>query len=225
MLLIGGLCAAIGAVMLAYARPEPLPPERRARFLLIVALGAAVGLAMAGWLRMPSDVWVERSFARRLARPLPLAFLVLLAVAGALACVPRFRRGAGLDRARPFVWALALALGGVISGVAMQMRDYEITRYRSQEVRLALEEYRAARGAYPERLEQLVPGWLAEVPRARTGWLESPFEYASTPERYRLSFASSSGTWVFDSRRTEWLLARPSETRPPPREPSQLREP
>src|SRR5262245_21046966 len=193
MLILCALCPFIAIVPLAYGRvrdDEPSPRERLAWRLIILG-GAAAGVATMALLRLPTDEWMERSFVRRLATPVPIACGAVYLSLALVALVPPFRRSAAFERMRPWAWGMMLMMGGVVGGISMQLLDYEITRFRSQEVRNALHAFHAGRGHYPSRLDELVPGWLSEVPQARAGWRSPPFVYESAGADYRLSFASS----------------------------------
>lgn len=201
MLTLAIVSAIIALPLLAYG----LPPRRPLPWALLA--GSLLALGAMLWLRSPREDWMGRSFDRGLLGPVPIAIAALLVALAVAACVPPFRRSAQFPRARLAAWALALAMGGAVAGVAQQMRDYEITRWRSQLVRQGLEAHYAAHGRYPERLDQLVPAQLEEVPRAKIGWTTVPFEYAPRDGGYRLAFHSGNGTWVYDSGTQEWWPA------------------
>jgi len=201
MLTVAIVSAIIAAPLLAYG----LPPRRPLLWALLA--GSLLALGAMLWLRAPREDWAGRSFDRGLLSPVPIAIAASLVALAIVACVPSFRRSAPFPRARLAAWALALAMGGAVAGVAQQMRDYEITRWRSQLVRQGLEAHYTAHGRYPARLEDLVPAQLEEVPRARMGWRSVPFEYAVRDGGYRLAFRSGNGTWVYDSATQEWWPA------------------
>lgn len=61
----------------------------------------------------------------------------------------------------------------------------------------ALEAFKREEGVYPDRLAELVPGYLPEVPRPRVGWIphaDEVFTYSNFGDSYALEF--SSVLWV-----------------------------
>ncbi len=73
---------------------------------------------------------------------------------------------------------ILLVVAGGLAGAAALRRPALVRAFDALEsVGLALEEFRAAQGRYPDRLEELVPDVLAELPR-------DPFDPAGGPLRY-----------------------------------------
>ncbi len=68
----------------------------------------------------------------------------------------------------------------------IRLKTAEIaTRAQESQISLALEEYKNLKGAYPEKLEQLSPQFLADIPLSDvTG---RPFEYSKEKDGYKIS--------------------------------------
>ena len=111
---------------------------------------------------------------------------ILLALGGLLAVW--WLRGAGRR------WGCALALAPVLAwlvagsiGQAQRRASHAV----GDEVCAALARFHEQNGRYPERLEALVPGWLAAVPDSEIGVLRRvPFGYERREGGYRLWFAA-----------------------------------
>jgi hypothetical protein len=87
------------------------------------------------------------------------------------------------------VLLLALIGSSRVGGV-MQRHARDV---RALQVLDALEAYKKAEGTYPEKLEELVPKYLAEVPRPGIGLLgneDDRFSYSNYGDSYALEFAS-----------------------------------
>ena len=87
---------------------------------------------------------------------------------------------------------LVVAMIGISNGVAVsnQIRARDDT---AKQVLLALEEFKKANAEYPDRLRQLVPDYLAEIPRPLIGLIrneDDEFDYSSFGDSYALEFAS-----------------------------------
>jgi len=91
---------------------------------------------------------------------------------------------------------------GFLTVVHFQEQDQAVSSDRARRIESALEEFRKAQGRYPVSLQDLLPGYLHEIPAARA-WTEVPFEYFSGPDPdrylYRLSYRSATGVKTFRS--------------------------
>lgn len=88
---------------------------------------------------------------------------------------------------RPQVARLRFTKGLVVFGIGMATAwlfsiDAQQARERAKDVIAALDRYKAAHGAFPQRLEELVPTYLPEVPRARLLPAASRFYYGRMPD-------------------------------------------
>lgn len=112
-----------------------------------------------------------------------IAFLgATILVAGAVWAAAR---GAGAwARSRFMRAAMYVVLGAATVGT---MRFHAVTaRSRAEQVIAACKAYKAQHGVFPDRLEDLVPGQLSTVPRARYVFLWGNFTYwnwSSGPEQ------------------------------------------
>ena len=88
--------------------------------------------------------------------------------------------------ARLFGLLIAISLLAATFDVIIADRQRENTEQTASQVIAAIERYRAAHGALPESLNQLVPGQLAELPTARNG---RPFWFEGSLKNFSLSFS------------------------------------
>ena len=147
-----------------------------------LALGVAVAAVLAVALRA---IPFEQASALRLAA-LALPAAALVAWAG--------RDGARGARASTFLVAGVLMLGAVKAG--QWQGEYFQAQARdaiAPSVIAALERYRADQEVYPLELSELVPAYLAGIPRPRVGWFEGDgedFTYTDLGDSFLLEFAS-----------------------------------
>jgi hypothetical protein len=80
---------------------------------------------------------------------------------------------------RALVPVLTLAL--VLANAAVQSN---IARANAQRIITATERFHTANGRYPGKLEDLVPQYLASVPRAKYALMFGEFGYVSTPNSH-----------------------------------------
>ncbi len=164
-----------GAAALATRR---YPGRRR-------SLGALIGAALAApvaWLLPVDEPAASAGTARGLA--------ALGAISGAF----QAGRGSGAVRLISGLTLIVLIAGAQLEALRLE------TRARDEPgaaLLAALEAHRRDRGAYPEALADLVPSYLAALPRPTIGWIRDPgdrFRYVSFGEWYTLEFASTG--WV-----------------------------
>lgn len=100
------------------------------------------------------------------------AFLILVYLPRSLLA----RKYAACRKERLIRFAIYLsAIGVVLSLVTI---NKHIAKERAERIIVAVENYKAANGKYPDRLGQLVPQFIAEVPaKARVTFTDSGFRY------------------------------------------------
>lgn len=77
---------------------------------------------------------------------------------------------------------MALAIGATIRA------DLHFARQHAETVIVALKQYRQSHGAYPDKLEQLVPEFLPAIPDARFSLTQNTFFYRKTDNSHTLSY-------------------------------------
>jgi len=147
-----------------------------ARRTAAAALAAAALAVVLHRIPFSSTGWAPLA-----AVAIPAALLAALAALG--------RRA---PRAFDFVAAGLLLLGAVELGRWQGERFLASSRDEiAPRVTEAIERYREDNGAYPSELTDLVPHYLPELPRPRTGWFDSKnerFLYTSLGESFLLEF-------------------------------------
>lgn len=99
-------------------------------------------------------------------------FLILVYLPRSL----RAAKYAACRRERLLRFAIYLAAVGIVLSLIPINRN--IARERAERIIAAVESYKAANGAYPDRLDQLAPRFLAEIPtKARLTFTDSGFRY------------------------------------------------
>lgn len=79
------------------------------------------------------------------------------------------------------VWGVAAVLV-----IALARANASVGERNARKIADACEKHKLRSGAYPERLADLVPAELPEIPRARRSILRSEFEYFASPGDHRL---------------------------------------
>ncbi|MCE9543949.1 MAG: hypothetical protein K8T25_00260 [Planctomycetia bacterium] len=101
--------------------------------------------------------------------------------------------------------------------VALSAEDRDTTFFRRTEILLALGAYRTDHNEYPQRLDQLVPGYLSKLPR--DAFTDAEFRYERTKDGFRIYSVGSNGEdeggrgYNDEPAGDDWLLEMP------PREP------
>jgi hypothetical protein len=98
----------------------------------------------------------------------------------------------GLSRPRHGARLAAVYLAMAVAAAAVVVGNQQIARARAQRIVAALQAYKAAHGAFPDRLTDLVPAYLPAVPRARWVLVSGEFHYSHDAE-------SDDGTLWFPS--------------------------
>jgi replication-associated recombination protein RarA len=84
----------------------------------------------------------------------------------------------GLSRPRHGARVAAVYFAMLVAAVAVALGNQQIARARAERIVAALQAYKAAHGAFPERLTDLVPAYLPAVPRARCVLAFGEFHYS-----------------------------------------------
>lgn len=177
------------ATALRMGRPPSGPPPLGAGAR--VAWGAAFAASLAAtagtaWLgRRPAGAWPE---ATALVALFGLGATLLFAITVLLSFKSELSRTAGFRTLKLASACLFLPVLGMVAGSMLEKGDRALTKARRAALVEALERCREVEGAYPARLEDLVPEYLPALPRAVVGWTESDFDYAPPVggEAYRL---------------------------------------
>ncbi len=172
---IASLHAAAGAAALVRAR---LPS-----WGVIGALAAALVVALLG-LTFVFSAWQPRLFFAAIA----LVF-AMIQVSGA-ARAPEAGGRAGLVRLATGAVLLVAILGSAQIAGGLQRRARDVT---ALQVLDALEKYKKDKATYPDKLDELVPEYLAEIPRPPIGLIrdeDDRFSYSNYGDSYALEFAS-----------------------------------
>jgi hypothetical protein len=172
---IASLHAAAGAAALVRARLPSWGP--------LGALGAALVVALLG-LTFVFSAWPPRLFFAAIA----LAFAAFHMRRAARA--PEEGGRAGLVRLATGALLLAAILGSAQIAGGLQRRARDVT---ALQVLDALEKYKKDNATYPDSLDDLVPKYLAEIPRPPIGLIrdeDDRFSYSNYGDSYALEFAS-----------------------------------
>lgn len=115
-----------------------------------------------------------------------ITFLLVLLVALPRALWAGFRKNAALRNLRLAKMGIYLAMAALV--IATIRIDLHFARRNADSVAAALRQYQAAHGAYPDKLEALVPDFLPAVPDARFSLTQNRFYYHATPDSHDLSY-------------------------------------
>lgn len=125
----------------------------------------------------------------------PGIFTLLVGTFLILVYLPRSflaRRYAPCRKERLIRFGIYLAAVGV--ALSLIPINRQIGEERANRIITAVEAYKAANGTYPERLDQLVPRFISEIPdKARISYLDIGFRYyANTdPEAHKLLYLAT----------------------------------
>jgi len=150
-------------------------------------------------------------------RPILLALLLvaldgqgiialLLGVFLILVYLPRSliaRKFAGIRKERLIRLSIYLLAIAMVFG--LRSFNTSLAKERADQIIAAADRFKAANGQYPERLDQLVPQFIPEIPaRANLALWDSGFRYFSTPERHMLMYVAmppfDRRTYTFETR-------------------------
>ena len=183
----GGIPVAVLALLLAaiaFAVPSAAETRVRRREAIFALLAAAAVAALWAW---------QRAGAVPTQQVVGGCVLIVLLVAVVFAFVNR--RGNLDSRGGALRFAIGAALLAAILGSAqvaasMQRHARDVTALQVLE---ALEAYKKDNATYPDSLDQLVPKYLAAVPRPEIGLIrdeDDRFTYSNYGDSYALEFAS-----------------------------------
>lgn len=96
-------------------------------------------------------------------------------------------------RKNPFVRKLRAAKAGLYLAMALAIfftirADLGQARANGETIIAALKSYHAQNGNYPDKLEQLVPAYLAAIPKARFSLTMNTFHYYAAKDSHNLSY-------------------------------------
>lgn len=106
--------------------------------------------------------------------------IVLATMCGMIVGLVRIGSAVGRRSARDAgiaAMTLVLWIGFAVGTFASVYGQTHLAKSRAERVIAACEAYRTAHGVYPENLQQLVPGYLPEIPRARIALTFDRFDY------------------------------------------------
>lgn len=84
---------------------------------------------------------------------------------------------------------LAIYLAAIAAVIGLRIVNTGIGKQRADAVVAAVERFHAREGKYPERLDQLVPDFLPEVPaKAKLTLMDSGFRYRASAQSHSLSY-------------------------------------
>jgi hypothetical protein len=95
------------------------------------------------------------------------------------------------------LWKTAIVAVGGLAALAFIRYDIAQGRIQADQVVAAVQQFREKQGRYPDRLAELVPGFLPAVPRARWAYSANEFRYVGSSLHPRLIFV---GIPPFDRR-------------------------
>ena len=101
----------------------------------------------------------------------------------------------------------AIYLSAVAMAFGLRIYNTSLANERAATVIAAVEVYKTKTGAYPERLEQLLPGFIPAIPsKAKLTLMDGGFRYFSTSGRHTLSYVSFPpfGRRVYDFESGKW---------------------
>lgn len=154
-------------------------------------------LVLSGLLFVVDGLWLNQGLYS-------LAFaVILLAVALPRTFLPRFR-----PVRRERLRNIAVYLAAVAVVWAFNLANQSIARSRAQDLVDAVTAYQAKHKRYPRSLQELVPEYLAEVPRAKYTLAFGEFQYFWGEDDPRLMYTAlppfgrpvyvfSRGTWAY----------------------------
>lgn len=101
-------------------------------------------------------------------------------------------------------------LSAVATALALVVFNRSLAEQRAHEVIVAVESYKASRGTYPDKLDQLVPEFIAEIPaKARSTLADSGFRYIAGQDSHLLMYVAfppfGRPVYTFESKRWGYL--------------------
>ncbi len=108
-----------------------------------------------------------------------------------------------------FLLLLVVLLGAFWLGLKIIDMQIDATKNASETVIVALDKYYADNNSYPEKLPELEPKYLDDVPKSKLGVIRTDFDYNTMSDKndYRLSFSELFNTrWTFIKSRESWMM-------------------
>jgi predicted PurR-regulated permease PerM len=108
-----------------------------------------------------------------------------------------------------FLLLLIVLLGAFWGGLKIVDKQIATTKERSRQLIDAMDKYYDSNNKYPEKLEQLSPAYIAEVPNTGMGIIKGSFEYKPQDnyKDYWLSFEELFNTkWIYVKSRETWIM-------------------
>jgi hypothetical protein len=114
---------------------------------------------------------------------------VILCFAGVLYFLPR-AIAARRDDARFKLRLSKAAITSIVGFAALGIIAYGnvIARERAESLIVAVEQFYAKHGRYPERLEEVVPAFISAIPRAKYVVIADRFSYSVSGSRHSLMY-------------------------------------
>lgn len=174
---------------------------------LVFLLDVLVIIVLTWWMRSrlaavhpPTQVISERSLIYVAVTVLTLGVLdafffgqavisIALCVAGVL-YFPLLAIQARKDKARLKLRLSKAAITSIAGFAALGIIVYGnvIARERAESLVVAVEQFYAKHGRYPERLQEIVPEFIAEIPRAKYVVIADRFGYFKSDSRHTLTY-------------------------------------
>lgn len=108
-----------------------------------------------------------------------------------------------------FLLLLIVLLGAFWGGLKIVDKQVATAKDRSQQLIEAMDKYYDNNNQYPEKIEQLAPVYIPEVPNTGMGIIKSSFEYKPQDNNkdYWLSFEELFNTkWIYIKSRETWIM-------------------
>ena len=108
-----------------------------------------------------------------------------------------------------FLLLLIVLLGAFWGGLKIVDKQVATAKERSAKLIDAMDKYYDNNNQYPEKIEQLAPVYIPEVPNTGMGIIKSSFEYKPQDNNkdYWLSFEELFNTkWIFIKSRETWIM-------------------
>jgi len=174
-------------------------PSRWRRWLFCVAIIVAwLGLVLLD-MRCPFGIIVPM-----------MAMMAVLMLSGLVLAVSWLIRMTTFRRPRAATWLACFVFSATNLAACSAISNWKQSRSIENAAPLivAIDRYTAAHGTCPSDLDDLVPAYIAELPRAVTAWKPQPFRYiADDGTEYSLYFPVHDFTLaMYDSASRTWRI-------------------
>ena len=102
--------------------------------------------------------------------------------------VKLFRRRRDRERCRMLLAKAAVYAFMVVLIIAAAQANDTVAAHRARRIIDACESFRAKTGSYPEKLSELVPGYLDSIPQAKLVFICGDFQYLARPGDHELLY-------------------------------------